>query len=41
VQEEKEFIVDKKVPILTFSCNYYHEVATNGPNITPIISERK
>jgi len=41
VQEEKEFITDKKVPILTFSCNYCHEVVIDGPNITPIIFERK
>jgi hypothetical protein len=41
VQEEKEFITDKKVPILTFSYNYRREVTANGPNITPIISERK
>jgi hypothetical protein len=41
LQEEKEFIANKKVTILTFSYNYRREVAIDGPNITPIISERK
>jgi len=37
MQQEKEFIVDKKVPILMFSCNYRREVPVDGPNITLII----